>query len=378
MRWIHFYPFPPVGDHGGTLRLRMAQLASAQLGEQSTFWFDAAKGGWRDDAAQTSDVGEITQPGLKRRVFPSTLYESGRSAIKAFLDADWSASVPSQANVVLHTTYLAPLLLGPRPAWMERAVIDVYDLVWRAHSIDSRLSSGPTGLARRLYSRSVRRREMRAIAGADAAAVAGYEDWSYVRGSSALNAWCPTGLISQPRRTAASNEPPVIGFLGNFAHQPTIDSARLLLTCPAAATGDVKIMLAGWESGRFASEFSDRAEILGPVESPADLWHRVDCAVIPVQTGAGMKCKISEALLAGCPVITTALGAEGFPPEVRRMMHVVENLSEVSSRLCRSIDKPDPASSTLKPLELEGAVEKYVQLLAAAAGTADRAMPRTA
>jgi hypothetical protein len=91
-----------------------------------------------------------------------------------------------------------------------------------------------------------------------------------------------------------------------------------------------------------------------------------------------MKCKISEALLAGCPVITTALGAEGFPPEVRRMMHVVENLSEVSSRLCRSIDKPDPASSTLTPLELEGAIEKYVQLLAAAVGATDRAMPRTA
>jgi hypothetical protein len=374
MRWIHFYPFPPFGDHGGTLRLRMAQLASAELGEQSTFWFDAVRGIWREDPAQASDVGETTTPGLKRRVFPSTLYESGRAAIKAFREADWAAKLSSQANVVFHTTYLGPLLMDPRPAWVEKAVIDVYDLVWRAHAIDSRLNRGPTGVARRLYSNVVERQEMRAIAHADAAAVAGYEDWSYVRRSkSALNAWCPTGLISQPRPTSTFNDPAIIGFLGNFAHQPTVDSARYLLTCPAARGGDVKIVLAGWESGRFAEEFAGRAEILGPVGSPADLWHRVDCAVIPVQTGAGMKCKISEALLAGCPVITTVLGAEGFPPDVRGMLHVVEDLSAVTSELCRRIDKPDPASAPLKDLELAGAIDRYAQLLVAAVDGSDLA-----
>jgi len=365
MSWVHFYPFPPVGDHGGTLRLRMAELASAQLGEQQMFWFDADTGAWRDDSAHASHTGGVRPPGLKRRIFPSTLYESGRLAVKAFRETDWEGRLSTSTNVVLHTTYLGPLLMDKRPSWINKAVIDVYDLVWRAHALDARLAGEPTRTIRRMYSRVVERREMSAIGQADAAAVAGYEDWNHVKEQSALSAWCPTGLISQPRPAGEPSEPPVIGFLGNFAHQPTVDSARYLLRCPAALAGDVRIVLGGWESTHFAREFSGRAEVLGPVNSPADLWHRVDCAVIPVQTGAGMKCKISEALLAGCPVITTPLGAEGFPPTVRGLMHVVESLDDVDSELCRDISRPDPSSPILDDLKLEGAVSRYAALLSA-------------
>jgi Glycosyl transferases group 1 len=367
MHWVHFYPFSPVGDHGGTLRLRTAELACGSLGEQQTFWFDHSTGCWRDDPASSAHASDTSRPGLKRRIFPSTLYESGRVAVRAFRETDWSTRLPSNANAIFHTTYLGPLLTDVRPAWLDKAAIDVYDLVWRAHLIDAGLGYGLVRGTRLTYSHLVKQREMRAISHADAVAVAGYEDWCHVRLTSAPSAWCPTGMIPLPRPPRAAHDPPVVGFLGNFAHQPTIDSARYLLTCPAARAGDIRIVLGGWESLRFAQEFSGRAEILGPVSNPADLWHQVDCAVIPVQSGAGMKCKISEALLAGCPVITTSLGAEGFPSPVRQLMHVVKTLDEVSDDLCRRINKPDLTSAALGDLTREGAVRIYAELLSSVA-----------
>jgi Glycosyl transferases group 1 len=363
MHWIHFYPFSPAGDHGGTLRLRTAELACARFGEQQTFWFDQSSGRWRDDPAQPSHTSDTSQPSLKRRMFPSTLYESGRRAVDAFRGTDWSTKVPATANVIFHTTYLGPLIIDRRPAWVNKVVVDVYDLVWRNHLIDASLSGGPVRITRLAYSRSVKQREMRAIVYADAVPVAGHEDWRHVRAAATRSAWCPTGMIAHPRPVRAPHDPPVVGFLGNFEHQPTVDSARYLLDCAAARSGDIRIMLAGWESSRFAAEFSGRAEVLGPVSSPADLWHRVDCAVIPVLTGAGMKCKISEALLAGCPVITTPLGADGFSPAVYPTLHVVDHLNEVTTDLCLKANATGVAQDALHDLTQEGAGELYARLL---------------
>ena len=366
MHWVHFYPFPPFGDHGGTLRLQTAELACRDLGDQRTFWYDVGIGSWREDLIEPDAPGKIAQPGIKRRIFPSTLYESGRSAVAAFRETDWAARFDQPSNAIFHTTYLGPLLKDERPTWLHKRVIDAYDLVWRAHAIDAGLGGGAVRTVRRFYSTSVKQREMGAIAHADAIAVAGYEDWRHVEGLETTSAWCPTGLVAQPHLDRVSNATPRVGFLGNFAHQPTVDSARYLLGCPAAGTGEVKIILGGWDSQHFAEEFAGHAEVIGPVDSPAEFWRRVDCAVIPVQTGAGMKCKISEALLSSCPVITTPLGAEGFPPAVRELMHVVNSLSEVTGELCRAIDRPDPTSAALIDLTRAGATARYAKLLLAA------------
>jgi Glycosyl transferases group 1 len=364
MHWVHFFPFSPAGEHGGTLRLQTAELACGRLGEQQTFWFDRSSKSWRDDSGEPSHASPARRSGLKRRIFPSTLYESGGVAVEAFRKTNWSAKVPSSANAMFHTTYLGPLLMEERPPWLNKAVIDVYDLIWRAHSIDARLNKGPLHATRLAYSQSVKHREMKAIAHSDGAAVAGYEDWCHVRNLGTTSAWCPVGVIPRPGPVRVPHDPPQVGFLGNFAHQPTVDSARYLLTCPAARAGDIKVVLAGWESAGFAEEFSGRAEILGPVRDPGELWHTVDCAVIPVQTGAGMKVKVSEALLAGCPVITTPLGADGFSPAIRQALHIVDHVSDVTRDMCMSAGASSPLNDgTLDDLSMEGASALYGRLL---------------
>ncbi len=77
-----------------------------------------------------------------------------------------------------------------------------------------------------------------------------------------------------------------------------------------------------------------------------------------------MKCKISEALLAGCPVITTPLGAHGFSPTIYSNLHVVNSLSEITIDLCMAANAAGVAQGPLKDLTREGAGELYARLLA--------------
>jgi hypothetical protein len=78
-----------------------------------------------------------------------------------------------------------------------------------------------------------------------------------------------------------------------------------------------------------------------------------------------MKVKISEALLAGCPVITTTLGADGFSPKIRDALHVVDHLSEVTRDMCLTANSVGVvAENKLYDLTLEGASALYAKLLA--------------
>lgn len=57
---------------------------------------------------------------------------------------------------------------------------------------------------------------------------------------------------------------------------------------------------------------SDNIFIRGFVESLDEYYRKAHISVAPLRFGAGMKGKIGEALSFGLPVVTTAIGAEGF------------------------------------------------------------------
>jgi hypothetical protein len=52
----------------------------------------------------------------------------------------------------------------------------------------------------------------------------------------------------------------------------------------------------------------------------------------PVTNGTGMKCKLGEAALAGKAVITTRLGAIGYPPELRKGFVVIDNTQSLDKQ----------------------------------------------
>jgi hypothetical protein len=341
--FVHFYPFRPDREQGGTLRLRTAVRATEPLGDTVVVWFDTTSGRWRtgEPDAGVDLHGPAGSSGLKRRVFPHTLFESGRHAVAALVD-QWSEHVERGAVPLLHTSYLAPAIKALR----EAPVVDVYDLVWRGHEIDARSASLPLSSVRAAYAARTRHREEAALRQARALIVAGWDDHRRLEHLGRPSRWVPTGMSAEPVAPRHPDGRLRIGFLGNFAHQPTLDSAKALLASPAAQAPEIDVVLGGWESDRYPALRDAGAVVIGPVGTPADFWREVDAAVIPVFSGTGIKVKIAEALLAGRAVVTTPLGAAGFSPETRGAMVVVEQLPDLDAAACRAAltaPRPDVA-----------------------------------
>jgi hypothetical protein len=332
------------------------------VGQNELHHFDLAAGIWHGP-----DRGEIELPtpapagtSLKRRLFPSTLWEAGRRArraVPAHLDA---LALDPDVTLVLHTTYLAPLL-GQLPVRPGRTVVDAYDLVWRAHANDAR--RGPAGVRalRAAYAATVRPRELRGLRRADVVLVAGYDDRAQLASKLADVRWVPTPTPVDPVRPRPGGDGSlVVGLIGNFAHEPTRASAGLLARSQLVHEAGITIVLAGLGSEALATV--PGVQVRGAVDRVEELYEELDCVVAPIVSGSGAKVKLGEALLAGRPVVTTPLGAAGFPPSVSRFfaVHEPEALDLRSVRAAiESFDPPRVRAALEHELGWEAATAAY-------------------
>jgi glycosyltransferase involved in cell wall biosynthesis len=53
--------------------------------------------------------------------------------------------------------------------------------------------------------------------------------------------------------------------------------------------------------------------VRGYVSNPADVLQRARVLIAPLRIGAGIKLRLIDAMAAGLPFVTTAIGAEGLP-----------------------------------------------------------------
>ena len=370
----HLYPYPPWGWHGGTLRLRTALEASDLIASGTLSWWDRSESCWHEASPEivgSPDPGRLEtrhfddDAGLKRRLFPSTLWESGIRPRRAMTPA---VEAHADATLVLHTTYLAPMARTlRRRGW--RVVVDVHDAVFRAHRDDARRASGGLRVVRRSYAASVKVREAHSLRAADGLAVAGWDDASLLAGLGLTEAvWAPTG-VEADLSPAPPHDRLCVGLIGNFAHSATATAASEVLRSPLASDPSVQLLFAGLGSESWAN--SRGAIALGPVSRVNEFYDRVHATVVPVTNGSGMKCKLAEAALAGKAVITTPLGAAGYPPSLRAAFVIVERASLLSSSVVAdavSRVTPQTLREQFWPLVgREAAAATYAELLRGAA-----------
>ncbi len=332
----HLYPFSPWGIHGGTLRLRTAMEASLLDGTAVLSWWDDRRQEWRSDVPVASIGAPDPEPTalsdnsvanrLKRRVFPFAMWEAGRKPRSSV--AHTLAQRPD-ATLVLHTTFLAPLVAELRQSG-RRVVVDVHDVIFRGHLDEARRASFGMQAITQTYASSVRHRERRALAPAHKLAVAGWNDARLLSDVGlAQSSWAPTGLEAQLSANPEGDKL-CVGMLGNFQHSSTAAAASELVASPLGKDPAVQIVLAGIGSERYRA--TDRVQSLGRVITTSEFYDQVHATVVPVMNGTGMKCKLGEAALAGKAVITTRLGAVGYPPELQDAFVVVESPESLSSR----------------------------------------------
>lgn len=362
-RCVHLFPFEPWGVDGGTLRLRTSI-------EGSGAFDDVAVGYWGGECWHTTAPSEVTATRLgaarmfradsfKRRLFPSTLWESGRRAVGAF-DCDL---VRGADAVVVHTTYLGDLIPKIRRVTAAPVILDVYDLIWRVHRLDAALTRHPGyRTIRRLYSRSVRPREERALRSADAVACAGWTDLQHLPDDLPIAEWLPTGLEGASAPLPSGDELRV-GLIGSFAHSATVDAANTLVELQRSSSTEFSIVVAGAFSGEWAAG-QDGITALGRVADIADFYREVHASVVPVGNGSGMKCKLAESILSGRPVITTPAGAEGFPPHLSRFLATDASSALEPDRLRTLLNQQPSARRAFDVVSRSQAAAGYADLLA--------------
>jgi len=106
-------------------------------------------------------------------------------------------------------------------------------------------------------------------------------------------------------------------FVGNFRHRPNEDAAhhlvRDIFPRLASLLPEAELLLVGDNaSPEIRAYASERVRVLGYVPDLETLLGGCRVMVAPLRFGAGIKGKIGEALAAGLPVVTTAVGAESM------------------------------------------------------------------
>lgn len=123
--------------------------------------------------------------------------------------------------------------------------------------------------------------------------------------------------ISQPRRHIAEQLPPLLLFVGGAAHRPNVTGMRWFAeqVLPKLPEPRPRIVVVGcWpESVRFALERLGIffAGLLDDREL-AEYRTRATALIAPLTYGAGLKCKVIEALASGIPLVTTRVGLQGI------------------------------------------------------------------
>jgi GT2 family glycosyltransferase len=109
-------------------------------------------------------------------------------------------------------------------------------------------------------------------------------------------------------------------FVGNFDHNPNVSSAIYLKheVAPYLAGTDIHFSIVGSNPPRVVRTLGQhgpdkhRFTVTGYVPDTAPYLARARVSVAPILFGAGMNGKIGEAIVAGLPVVTTSLGAQGM------------------------------------------------------------------
>lgn len=128
----------------------------------------------------------------------------------------------------------------------------------------------------------------------------------------------PVGIDPARFECRQPSEPPVVLLTGAFGWGPNADGARRFLAegwpRVRARIPSARLRLVGKDLPPALADFAREvdAEPVGYVENIAPEFATATLMVVPLWVGAGLRVKIVEAALAGLPVVSTPMAAEGL------------------------------------------------------------------
>ncbi len=118
--------------------------------------------------------------------------------------------------------------------------------------------------------------------------------------------------ITLPAAGASGTE---LLMVGDFTYQPNRSGRDLLahsvMPLVWQSLPEARLKIAGRATDEWQAP-DPRIEVVGFVDSLAELYEQADCVVVPITEGAGSPVKFIEALAYGVPVVATPMAARGL------------------------------------------------------------------
>jgi len=164
-------------------------------------------------------------------------------------------------------------------------------------------------------------------------------------GADHLDLSCASETVD--RRSAEKRRAPRLIFVANFAYQPNVDAAVFLLDeiLPRVRSQVPYSMLDLVGNAPPASLMEQAGRlggirVTGRVRDVTPFLLGADVAVCPLRIGGGVKVKVLEAVVAGIPVVTTPVGAQGLPTGLGVPLVAAPDPDAIAEAVVRALRDP--------------------------------------
>jgi glycosyltransferase involved in cell wall biosynthesis len=129
-----------------------------------------------------------------------------------------------------------------------------------------------------------------------------------------------------------------ICFVGSYSHQPNVDGLRWYREAIYPRLCDIPHTIIGTGA---PEDIQSMPGFVGSVPSSVEYVSRARVSIAPLRYGAGLKGKVLEALACGTPVVTTAIGDEGYAASGNGCAIVARDAEEFSAAVRKlMVDEP--------------------------------------
>lgn len=155
----------------------------------------------------------------------------------------------------------------------------------------------------------------------------------------------PIGIDPQEFTPLAEEpaKPLEVIFVGNFRHTPNLEAAEFLIEHIAPRFRGVPFTIPGsYVPDDLRARASANVSFPGYVPDTRVLYRRPNTIVVaPLFSGTGQRVKLLEAFAMSCPVVTTTIGALGFPVRNGVEAFIADDVESFSKSLIQLVSSED-------------------------------------
>jgi glycosyltransferase involved in cell wall biosynthesis len=218
------------------------------------------------------------------------------------------------------------------------------------HNIEAKLMASrtdewslPARLAVEPEIRRLARLERRVARAAKLATACSEDDVRELRSFGARALVVPNGVSAMPPTFVPAPGKGEVAFVGSMDYAPNREALGWLFSqvwpLVQALRPEATLVVAGRNAGTIKDTVPDGLRVV-VVDSPPsidEIYRRSDVCIVPLQSGAGTKIKLLEALAHGRGVVSTSVGLEGLD-EVEQWVRRADEADEFAQAIADLLD----------------------------------------